>query len=42
MWKGEIRNGEKWNGKGFFEWKDEKDFTWKCEGNIFILSFNID
>ena len=32
IWKGEMRNGKEWNGKGFFEWKDKNGNNWECEG----------
>ena len=32
MWKGTLQNGKKWNGKGFFEWKDKEENVWECEG----------
>ena len=32
MWKGEIKNGEKWNGKGTFNWKDKNSNIWDCTG----------
>ena len=32
MWKGEIKNGEKWNGKGTFDWKDKNNNIWECTG----------
>ena len=33
-WKGEIKNGEKWKGKGAFIWKDNKENNWECEGKF--------
>ena len=32
MWKGEIKNEEKWNGKGTFNWKDKNNNIWECTG----------
>ena len=35
MWKGEIKNGEKWNGNGIFmEFKDKNNNIWECTGKI--------
>ena len=33
MWKGKIKNGEKWNGKGtYMEYKDKNNNIWECTG----------
>ena len=32
IWKGELKNGNKWKGKGLFEWKDKNSNIWKCQG----------
>ena len=32
LWKGVIRNGKKWNGRGVFKWMDDKDNVWECDG----------
>ena len=34
MWKGEIKTGKKWNGKGVFDWKDRKQNNWICKGKL--------
>ena len=42
IWKGDIKNKEKWNGKGMFEWKDNKNKVWNCKGkNILFFIFKI-
>ena len=34
-WKGEMKGGVKWNGKGVFEWDYRKE-SWECEGKFRI------
>ena len=35
IWKGEIKNNEKWNGYSIFDWKDKKRNEWGCSGKYF-------
>lgn len=37
IWSGEIVDGVRVNGKGFFDWKDKENYIWKCEGKNQIL-----
>ena len=39
IWNGEIKNKEKWNVKGIFEWKDNKNKIWNCKGNKLFFIF---
>ena len=32
IWKGIVRFGKKWEGKGTFEWKDKHNKYWECNG----------
>ena len=32
MWAGEIKNMKKYNGKGCFEWMEQDNLLWECEG----------
>lgn len=38
LWKGELKNGSNWNGKGAFEMNDINDQSlWFCKGKIIVF-----
>ena len=46
LWKGEIKNGRKCRGIGFFEYTDKNNILWECKGKNFnfekkSFSFNL-